>query len=184
MANQNALLTVTQAAKRLGVSPNTVRAWADGGVIPVLRLPSGHRRFEASALDAARSRMVGRGNGESSPGMDRSRDDGRRREIGRERTDEQWAEVAKNTEEMFRFADAIAAQHRGSNDSDSVGTIRAMRYERRLTAEEVERGLHALAEMERMAKLFEAKYGPYTPESWQLLDEARNERERQLTGLS
>lgn len=54
MTNPNALLTVTQAAKRLGVSPNTVRAWADRGAIPVLRLPSGHRRFELSAIDALR----------------------------------------------------------------------------------------------------------------------------------
>ena len=184
MANERALLTVTQAARRLGVSPNTVRAWADSGAIPVLRLPSGHRRFEASALDAVRSGMTGKADREATLGTSGSRDDGWRRELRRERTDEEWAEIAKNTEEMFRFADEIAARRRRSTDSDSVGISRAMRNERRLTAEEVERGLRALAEMERLAKQFAAKYGPSTVGSWQLLDEARHEREQQLTGRS
>lgn len=54
MQSQHGLLTVTEAAKLLGVSPNTLRAWADHGALPVVRLPSGHRRFEAHALDAFR----------------------------------------------------------------------------------------------------------------------------------
>ncbi len=45
MEDENTLLTVSQAAKRLGVSPGTVRAYADKGAIPVIKLPSGHRRF-------------------------------------------------------------------------------------------------------------------------------------------
>lgn len=35
----------------LGVSPFTVRRWADGGLIPCLRVgPRGHRRFDPAAL--------------------------------------------------------------------------------------------------------------------------------------
>lgn len=54
MQQEHGLLTVTAAAKLLGVSPNTLRAWADRGSVPVVRLPSGHRRFEAHALEAFR----------------------------------------------------------------------------------------------------------------------------------
>lgn len=39
------LLTVTQVAKRLGLHENTIRKYADTGVIKVIKLPSGYRRF-------------------------------------------------------------------------------------------------------------------------------------------
>lgn len=41
-------LNVTQTAELLGVSTNTVRRYADVGVLPVMRLPTGARRFEAA----------------------------------------------------------------------------------------------------------------------------------------
>ncbi|RME06439.1 MAG: helix-turn-helix domain-containing protein, partial [Anaerolineae bacterium] len=38
-------LSLSEAAKILGVHPGTVRNWADQGKIPVHRTPGGHRRF-------------------------------------------------------------------------------------------------------------------------------------------
>jgi len=38
-------LSLSEAAKELGVHPNTVRNWSDQGRIPVHRTPGGHRRF-------------------------------------------------------------------------------------------------------------------------------------------
>ena len=35
------LLTIAEAARELGVHQNTLRRWADAGMIPVTRLPSG-----------------------------------------------------------------------------------------------------------------------------------------------
>lgn len=39
------LLTISQAARLLDISQNTLRAWADRGLVPVVRTPSGQRRF-------------------------------------------------------------------------------------------------------------------------------------------
>jgi excisionase family DNA binding protein len=47
-------MTVAEAAETIGVSGDTVRRWADLGLLPVYRLPSGHRRFDA--LDIRRFR--------------------------------------------------------------------------------------------------------------------------------
>lgn len=38
-------LTITQAAKTLGVHPLTLRNWSEKGLIPFYRTPGGHRRF-------------------------------------------------------------------------------------------------------------------------------------------
>ena len=38
-------LTIGEAARALGVSVDTIRRWADSGKLPVIVLPSGHRRF-------------------------------------------------------------------------------------------------------------------------------------------
>ena len=46
------LLTTTEAGELLGVSGKTVSRYADLGTLPVLTLPSGHRRFRRSDLDA------------------------------------------------------------------------------------------------------------------------------------
>jgi len=45
------LLTTGQAAKRLGVSDETVRRWADDRRLRHVRLPSGQLRFRPSDLD-------------------------------------------------------------------------------------------------------------------------------------
>jgi excisionase family DNA binding protein len=50
----------------------------------------------------------------------------------------------------------------------------------RLTKEEQRRGLQALAELERLSATIAARHGPLTPESWELLDESRDERTRDL----
>ena len=44
-------LTPPQAAERLGVSVNTVRRWADKGLIPVAKTPTGRRFFDPAAID-------------------------------------------------------------------------------------------------------------------------------------
>jgi len=43
-------LTLSQAAKVLGVHPTTLRRWADQGTVPVQVTPGGHRRFLKAAL--------------------------------------------------------------------------------------------------------------------------------------
>lgn len=54
------LMGITEAAELLGVHIETVRRWADKGLIPVVRLPSGHRRFRRADLVAAQAKMEGR----------------------------------------------------------------------------------------------------------------------------
>ena len=51
------LLTVTEAARRLGVSPNTLRSWVADKKIDAVVLPSGHRRFQASVVEEKRREM-------------------------------------------------------------------------------------------------------------------------------
>lgn len=46
------MLNVRETAKRLGVHENTVRNWADRGVLRSMRLPhSGYRRFDAEQIE-------------------------------------------------------------------------------------------------------------------------------------
>lgn len=45
-----ALLSVSTAARMLGVSPSSLRAWAAAGRVPHVRTPGGHRRFEREQL--------------------------------------------------------------------------------------------------------------------------------------
>jgi excisionase family DNA binding protein len=51
------LLTITQAAERLGVHYQTLRAWADAGKVPMVRLESGYRRFDPDAIERVRNAM-------------------------------------------------------------------------------------------------------------------------------
>jgi putative resolvase len=51
------LLTISQAASRLGVHPDTLRAWADKGLVPVIRTPTGYRRFDPAAVERVREEM-------------------------------------------------------------------------------------------------------------------------------
>ncbi|HEX5501889.1 MAG TPA: MerR family transcriptional regulator [Thermomicrobiales bacterium] len=51
------LLTISQAAARLGVHPNTLRAWADKGLVPHVKLPSGYRRFTVAEIERVRQQI-------------------------------------------------------------------------------------------------------------------------------
>ena len=51
------LLTINEAARRLGVHQNTLRSWADKGPVRHARLPSGHRRFTADEVARQRREM-------------------------------------------------------------------------------------------------------------------------------
>jgi len=57
MPQQERLLTISQAAARLGVHQNTLRSWADKGLVAHVKLPSGYRRFEAAAIERLRQAM-------------------------------------------------------------------------------------------------------------------------------
>lgn len=52
------LIPITRAARLLGVHPNTLRAWADKGQVPVTRLPSGYRRFTPGQIEEIRTQMT------------------------------------------------------------------------------------------------------------------------------
>jgi len=52
------LLTITQAAAQLGVHPNTLRRWADQGIVPVTKLPSGYRRWSAEQIEQIRREVI------------------------------------------------------------------------------------------------------------------------------
>ena len=45
------LLTITEAAARLGVNKKTLRSWADRGFIPHIKTPTKYRLFEPAALE-------------------------------------------------------------------------------------------------------------------------------------
>ena len=54
MAEDERLLTIAEAARRLGVHQNTLRTWANKGQVPHVKLPSGHRRFTVAAIEQLR----------------------------------------------------------------------------------------------------------------------------------
>jgi excisionase family DNA binding protein len=45
-------LSLRDASRQMGVSPATLRSWADGGRVPSYRTPGGHRRFRINPADA------------------------------------------------------------------------------------------------------------------------------------
>ena len=45
-------LTISEAARFLGVSLSTVRRWSDAGVLPSYRTPGGQRRYSREQLEA------------------------------------------------------------------------------------------------------------------------------------
>jgi len=51
------LLTVAEAARVLRIHPNTLRSWADKGLVPVVKLPNGYRRFAPAEIDQVRRTM-------------------------------------------------------------------------------------------------------------------------------
>ncbi|MBA2276769.1 MAG: MerR family DNA-binding transcriptional regulator [Chloroflexia bacterium] len=61
------LLPISKAAARLGVHPDTLRAWADRGLVAVIRTPTGYRRFEPQEIERVRAEMGLKGNGAAVP---------------------------------------------------------------------------------------------------------------------
>ncbi len=57
MPQQERLLTISQAAARLGVHQNTLRSWADKGLVAHVKLPSGYRRFTIAEVERLRQEM-------------------------------------------------------------------------------------------------------------------------------
>ena len=53
-----AWLTLQSASKQLGVSPATLRHWADNGKVRAFRTPGGHRRFSETDMLALRSQTA------------------------------------------------------------------------------------------------------------------------------
>jgi excisionase family DNA binding protein len=54
---ESKLLTLGEAAERLGVHANTMRKWADQGIVPAVRRPGGHRRFEPQVIEEKRKEL-------------------------------------------------------------------------------------------------------------------------------
>jgi excisionase family DNA binding protein len=50
-ANEPDWLTLGQAAKYLGMAQSTIRKWSDGGRLPAVDTPGGHRRYRRGDLD-------------------------------------------------------------------------------------------------------------------------------------
>jgi excisionase family DNA binding protein len=50
-------LNITEAARRLGIHPQTLRAWADRGYVEHIRMPSGYRRFDPVVIDQLAAEM-------------------------------------------------------------------------------------------------------------------------------
>lgn len=69
------IVGISAAAQRLGVHINTLRKWADDGTVPVLRMPSGHRRFEVAELERFKQAMATapRDRRQKAPDRDKSR---------------------------------------------------------------------------------------------------------------
>jgi excisionase family DNA binding protein len=55
--NRLGLLTVKEAAARLGIAEKTLRAWADKGRIPSARTLSNYRVFDPEVIDRVRAEM-------------------------------------------------------------------------------------------------------------------------------
>lgn len=53
--DETPLLTIGEAARLLGVSVDTIRRWSDAGRLPVVVLPSGHRRYQAEDIRKIRA---------------------------------------------------------------------------------------------------------------------------------
>jgi excisionase family DNA binding protein len=51
------LLSIGEAARMLGVHTNTLRSWADKGLVDHVRLPSGYRRFRLEVIQAMQVEM-------------------------------------------------------------------------------------------------------------------------------
>ncbi len=52
-------LSLGEASRIVGVSPSTLRNWADRGIVRCFRTPGGHRRFTPEQIHALRRRITG-----------------------------------------------------------------------------------------------------------------------------
>lgn len=52
----NEMLTIAHAARVLGVGTRTLERWTEDGLVPVFRLPNGHRRFRRSEIESLLTR--------------------------------------------------------------------------------------------------------------------------------
>lgn len=58
MPEDEKLLGITEAARRLSISPSLLRKWADQGEIKTVKLPgSGYRRFTSAEIERKRREM-------------------------------------------------------------------------------------------------------------------------------
>jgi len=73
------LLNVAQAARVLRIHPNTLRAWGDKGLVPMVRMPNGYRRFAVVEIEELRRTM---GLDRTDHATDGGRDDGDRHDAG------------------------------------------------------------------------------------------------------
>lgn len=51
------LLSISEAARRLGIHQDTLRAWADKGLVQHIRTLTGYRRFDPEEIDRVRGEM-------------------------------------------------------------------------------------------------------------------------------
>ena len=51
-------LRVSEVARRLGVSPGTIRRWSDEGHLDCFRTPGGQRRYSEEAVRSFTARMA------------------------------------------------------------------------------------------------------------------------------
>lgn len=54
---QTATLTISQAARALGIAQGTLRNWANRGYAPHILMPSGYRRFTPEHMDRIREKL-------------------------------------------------------------------------------------------------------------------------------
>lgn len=55
--DKDRMVGITEAAKVVGVHSNTLRKWADEGLVPHMKLPSGYRRFSVAEMEAFRRQL-------------------------------------------------------------------------------------------------------------------------------
>lgn len=155
-------LTVDEAAALLRVAPSTVRRWIREGGVPAFRL--GKRRIALRRTDLAA--LVTPLHPEHSGG---GAVDGHLGEP---------EELTPEVEQRRAEAMAILEEIRRDNAKQRETFV-----ERKLTDEEVRRGLQALEDAKRLSEEITARRGgkPFPP-SWKLINQMRDERTRQLTG--
>lgn len=162
-ALENDYLTVNEAATLLRVAPSTVRRWIREGDVPAFRL--GKRLVALRRTDL--SALITPLRPEQLDGNDVI--DGYPIE----------AEVLTHEEEHRQAAETAAIEKSIREHAKNRENL----VERKLTDEEVRRGLEALDELKKMRETDRVRRGgrPFPP-SWITINEMRDERSRQLSG--